>query len=326
MSLWVENYRPKKIDDIVSHNELKQLLKNSIKSGNLPHLLFHGQPGTGKTSTIIACAKELFGRHYHKRVIELNASDEKGIETVRTKIINYAKSSLSVPELEPKFKIIILDESDALTIDAQSALRKVIEENSRTTRFCFICNYINQIISPIQSRCMVFKFNSLLDNEIFDRLKHISENENLTISDDCISEIVNISNGDLREAINYLQQSKYIYSLNKEITVNDIFKSSNNPSKELIEDINEYCIRGDYNLRDIENLTKYIYNESYCIKKIMYSLLNLITYNDNLSDKHKSLIIFKISNQIPNLFNSCNEYIQLLDILSFIYFIKKDNI
>ena len=156
---WVEKYRPESLDQITTQYNIIQSLKNGIKTKNIPHLIFYGGPGCGKTSTILALAKELFGKkNYLNRIIELNASDERGINVVREKIKMYAKQAINYKDDMPPWKIIILDEADTMTSDSQFALRRIIEENSKITRFCFICNYHNKIIDPIISRCSIFFF------------------------------------------------------------------------------------------------------------------------------------------------------------------------
>ena len=175
----VEKYRPEKVDDVAHQDEVVKTLKTSILQGNLPHLLFHGPPGTGKTTTILAVARELFGPELYKsRILELNASDERGISVVREKVKSFAQGAVGGQKTSgypcPRFKIIILDEADTMTPDAQSALRRVIELHSKVTRFCLICNYVTRVIEPLASRCAKFRFKNLPIDSMISRLEHIA--------------------------------------------------------------------------------------------------------------------------------------------------------
>lgn len=213
MSSWIEKYRPKQLKNIIGQKNIIYTLKQlTFENSTIPNLLFYGIPGTGKTTTILALCRELFGpNNFSERVLELNASDERGIDVIRERVLTFAKKSLSPPDPDypsPNIKIIILDEADAMTIDAQSALRKIME-SYKNTRFCIICNYIEKIIKPILSRCMFFNFKPLDSKLIIEHLLSIAKNENLNISEEQIKSIYNSYNGDLRQAINILQQFKY---------------------------------------------------------------------------------------------------------------------
>lgn len=217
---WVEKYRPKNLDDVASQDHAVKVLKKTLESANLPHMLFYGPPGTGKTSTILALAKQLYGPNLYKsRVLELNASDERGISIVRQKIKNFARLTVSNASKEdlanypcPPYKIIILDEADSMTNDAQSALRRTMETYSGVTRFCLICNYITRIIDPLASRCSKFRFRSLNNENALNRLKYIVDKEDIALeNEDVLHEVLKISNGDLRKAITYLQSAARLH-------------------------------------------------------------------------------------------------------------------
>jgi replication factor C small subunit len=206
--MWVEKYRPKKIDDIIGQNETKSRLKGFVDSKSLPHLLFAGPPGTGKTSAVIALAVEVFGQSgLRGNLLELNASDERGIDVIRHTVKDFART---LPSDNAPFKIISLDEADALTSAAQHALRRTMERYVSTSRFVLLCNYPGKIIEPIQSRCAFFRFSRLSSEEILQRLDEIVIKENVDINKSGLEMIIKVSEGDLRKAINVLQATAAI--------------------------------------------------------------------------------------------------------------------
>ncbi|KAI5476518.1 replication factor C subunit 2 [Pseudohyphozyma bogoriensis] len=214
---WVEKYRPKNLGEVSAQDHTVAVLKKTLGSANLPHMLFYGPPGTGKTSTILALCKQLFGPELYKsRVLELNASDERGISVVREKVKNFAKTTVTTnhdPNYPaPPYKIIILDEADSMTQDAQSALRRIMETHSKITRFCLICNYVTKIIEPIVSRCSKFRFRALDVSSTELRLKEICEKENVDCPEEAITALVTTSSGDLRRAITYLQSASRLHA------------------------------------------------------------------------------------------------------------------
>ncbi|KAF2858338.1 activator 1 41 kDa subunit [Piedraia hortae CBS 480.64] len=212
---WVEKYRPRSLEEVAAQEHTVTVLRRTLQSANLPHMLFYGPPGTGKTSTILALARQLFGQTLMRsRVLELNASDERGISIVREKVKDFARMRLSNADglvskdyPVPPYKLIILDEADSMTQDAQSALRRTMETYSRTTRFCLICNYATRIIDPLASRCSKFRFKLLNSSHAGARLQEISKLENLSIDSDAIQTLLRCSDGDLRKAITFLQSA-----------------------------------------------------------------------------------------------------------------------
>lgn len=323
---WIEKYRPKKLSEIVSQEESISILNNTLKTGELPHLLLHGPPGTGKTSSILALCNELFGPvRVNERVIELNASDDRGINVVRGKIINFAKIAIGTKDsryLCPEYKIIILDEADAMTKEAQSALRKVMEENSNITRFCIICNYINQIIEPINSRCVKIRFKPINKTNLINKLGWISNNENIKINDLALESIGNISNGDLRKSILMLQNIKYLkknvnFNITQEITKDDIYEICKYISNDkMTKYINE--IRTNNNIINVINITKEIINNGYVFNSIMTKISDYIIENTEINDSQKAKVLFEISFIEKNINDGADEYIQLLKLLNII--------
>ncbi|KXT18695.1 hypothetical protein AC579_2714 [Pseudocercospora musae] len=217
---WVEKYRPKSLDDVAAQDHTVTVLRRTLQSANLPHMLFYGPPGTGKTSTVLALAKQLYGPDLMKsRVLELNASDERGISIVREKVKDFARMQLSNPPAGPAgeeyrkkypcppYKIIVLDEADSMTQDAQSALRRTMETYSKITRFCLVCNYVTRIIDPLASRCSKFRFKLLDEGNAGRRIEDIARLENVSLEEGVTNTLLRCSDGDLRKAITFLQSA-----------------------------------------------------------------------------------------------------------------------
>nr|QBK88436.1 MAG: replication factor C protein [Mimivirus LCMiAC01] len=328
---WVDKYRPKKLDDIIYQNAVVSMLKTVIKKGNLPHLLLYGPSGCGKTSVALCIAMELFGpRKIKDRIIELNASDERGINVVRNKIISFAKGAIGNGDPKypsPPYKIIILDEADAMTTEAQSALRKTIEKYSHITRFIFICNYIRPIIGPIISRCVIFRLKPITKTLMSTKLIYIAENEGIKIGKNIINYITSVVDGDMRRAIMLLQNLKYIYNTNGIITIDDINYVIAFMPKKIIDDIKQCCIYSSDGI-SYENLeasatdfTKIIHIANqiilcgYPIYGVMKQIHDMVISNDHITDKMKCIICEQLSIVDDRLLNNGDEYLQLLSVL-----------
>ncbi len=206
--MWTEKYRPKKLGEIVDQKEIIKGISNLIKTPDIPHMLFAGPAGVGKTTAALCIAMEILGEEWRKNTLELNASDDRGIRMVRERVKEFAASiKLATDKEFGKPKIIILDEADEMTSEAQTALRRIIEDSSKTTRFIIICNYLSQIIEPIQSRCVVFRFTRLPKEDIVGHLKTICEKEKIKYDEKAVAQIYEATGGDLRHSINIMQAS-----------------------------------------------------------------------------------------------------------------------
>ena len=200
--LWVERHRPRTVSDIRGQSSVVQRLVSYANVSDFPHLLFAGPPGTGKTTAAMALTRDVFGEDYRNNLLEMNASDERKLESIRSKVKQFARTS---PYGGAKFKIIFLDEADALTNDAQGALRRIMEQYAHTCRFILSCNYSSKIIEPIQSRCAVFRFRPLPDAEVMSQVMDVAKLEGVSLANDAAEALVRISQGDLRKAITALQ-------------------------------------------------------------------------------------------------------------------------
>ena len=248
--LWAEKYRPRLLKDLINQQEIKNRLKGFIDAGTMPHLLFAGPPGTGKTTAALVLINEIlsdfdvFGRKEDQiqtnvPYLELNASDERGINVVRERIKNFAH----LMAINAPFRVIILDEADSMTSDAQHALRRTMEKYSTTCRFILICNYSSKIIEPIQSRCAVFRFAPLSEKDTKKYLQNIIKKENINITPEAIDATIYVSEGDLRRATNILQSSAIT---GKEISEEDVYNATGKAQPQEIRKMLKYAMTGAF--------------------------------------------------------------------------------
>ena len=315
-NLWVEKYRPNNLNDITSQSHIINTLKTALITKNIPHLIFFGPSGVGKTSTILALSKELFGKYYSERIIELNASDERGINIIREKIKTYAKQSIKYVDGIPPWKLIILDEADTMTQDSQFALRRIIEQYSKITRFCIICNYHTKIIEPILSRCSLFRFKSIQIDKIYDKLKLICNEEKIIYSDELLNKIIKISRGDLRKAINFLQKCNTFKD--DDYIIN--FKILDEISGIIPQDLFNKLMNSIFtkNINELNENINEIYINSYSLVNQIILIHDYIINLNSISSNIKCKIIYKITEIDQNLINGCDENIQLMNLAYYI--------
>ena len=306
--IWVEKYRPKSLDEIVGQDEIVERLKAYRDSKNLPHLLFAGPAGTGKTTSAMALSRDLFGENWRQNYYELNASDERGIETVRTKIKEVARLS---PLGGTDFKLLFLDEADNLTADAQAALRRTMETYSKTSRFILSANYSSRIIEPIQSRCAVFRFRPLKPDAIRQYLTRIAKAEKLKITDDGMEALVYISEGDMRRAVNSLQVAA---SLGTTIDADALYKVASTIRPEEVKKLIERALAGEFlKAREVLDrlLIEYGVSGEDVVRQLHRSVFDL-----NVPDEVKVRLLDRIGETDFRLVEGSNERIQIEALLA----------
>jgi replication factor C small subunit len=306
---WTEKYRPKSLSEVMGQEETVKSLGAFVKAKNMPNMLFAGPPGIGKTTATLALAHDLYGENLEGNLLELNASDERGIAIVRGKIKDFARS-VSMGEKVP-FKLIFLDEADALTPDAQHALRRTMEIYSPVTRFILSCNYSSKIIEPVQSRCAVFRFLPLTDSQVHKMIKHVADKEGLKVDEKAETAIAYVSQGDMRKAINALQGAA-IHS--KSINEETIYKISSRARPKEIREMVDAAYGGkfmDARKMLLDLSTQYGLSGSDIILQVYREVVNL-----EIPEKKKVALVDRIGEYDFRLVEGANEHIQVEALLA----------
>lgn len=318
---WVEKYRPATLDDIVHHNEIVSVLKQTLITNDFPNLLLYGPPGTGKTSSIMALARAMFGARTDQRVLHLNASDDRGIVVIRERVRKFAQS---VPmnfsgdnKKVARLKLVILDEADSMTNAAQACLRRTMEIYSKTTRFCLICNYVSRIIEPIASRCSKFRFQSITASIMRERLEHICQSENVTYSDEkVLDHLIAVCDGDLRQAITTLQSAHRLAGQSNQIDLDLIHEVSGFIPRRHINRFIAVC-----KSKNLESLEKYLTDlitEGYTASQFLSQIHDWLLTQSNISDVNLANMLPALALAEHRFCNGSDEYIQLMFVASVI--------
>ena len=309
-SIWTEKYRPQTFEEVKGQQEIVEKVKAFVSTGSMPHLLFSGPAGVGKTTLSLVIAKQLFGENWRQNVLELNASDERGIDVVRVKVKDFARTRAlgDVP-----FKLIYLDESDALTKEAQQALRRTMENYTKTCRFILSCNYSSKIIDPIQSRCAVFRFKPLAEEDIYAMVDKLVVDEGLTVSDEAKKALFDVCGGDCRRLENVMQSCAVI---KKDIDAELVYSMASVAKPKEIKELLGIAATGDFlasRKKLLDLMLNYGLSGLDVIKQIQREIWNL-----ELDDRKKVELIDKCGEVEFRMTEGSDEYVQLEAFLAFI--------
>jgi replication factor C subunit 2/4 len=283
---WVEKYRPKNADDILLDPFIKEKIDNILKNKSIPNMIITGDPSVGKTSTIICLAKEIYTEdQFQTNVLELNASDDRGLSIINNTILPFCKKKTS----DGLYKLVILDEADSITNKAQNLLSNIIAEYKKNTRFVFICNDCSQIIEPIQSRCMIIKYTKISKENLTNKIKEICIKENFNFIEDGIETLLFISDYDIRQAINNLE---CIYYSTNNLTTENIYLLIDHPKPIYIENILDCCLKG--NLYEAIKITRELYEKGYTPNDILLTFMKCLIEKNLNNDTFNKDTILKI--------------------------------
>ncbi|KAG0338801.1 replication factor C subunit 4 [Podila horticola] len=306
---WVEKYRPEVLKDIVGNEETVERLQLIANKGNMPHMIISGSPGIGKTTSVLCLAHELLGSAFKEGVLELNASDDRGIDVVRNKIKTFAQKKVTLPP--GRHKIVILDEADSMTAGAQQALRRTMEIYSNSTRFALACNQSSKIIEPIQSRCAMLRYSKLTDKQVLHRLREICDTENVKYSAEGLEALIFTAEGDMRQAINNLQSTWSGFGY-----VNDenVFKVCDQPHPVVVNSIIASCLQAHSTnaLQGIHMLWK----QGYSAVDIITTLFRVVKFYEGMPEYMKLDYIKEIGMTHMKILEGVTSLVQLGGLIS----------
>ena len=287
---WVEKYRPKNSVEILLEPFIKTKIEHILINKSIPNMIITGEPGTGKTSTILFLAKQLYNDIYNDNVIELNASNDRGLLIINTIIYPFCKKKINYTDLYPKHKLVILDEADSITTKAQNLLSNIILEFKKNTRFVFICNDSNKIIESIQSKCMLIKYPRISSENLFNKVYSICMAENINYTKDGILALLFVSDNDIRQAINNLECIYYTFN---ELTEDSVYQLIDKPKPYYISQLIISCYNNDF--ENTINIVKYLYNKGYTPNDILLTFMKYLFENNNTNiNEETKLRIYEI--------------------------------
>jgi replication factor C subunit 2/4 len=310
---WVEKYRPERIEDVAQQDEVCAALKNSLQTGELPNLMFYGPPGTGKTTVALALMKQFFGKDWRTRVKELNASDDRGIQAVRDKVKTFAQLTIGtsgaadLAASKARFRVVILDEADSMTHDAQASLRRIMEEFVHVTRFIIICNYVSKIIEPLHSRCSKFRFQPVSGEYQKQRLLHICEKEGVRFGPGALERLMQLSKGDMRAAVMMLQTSSTFYQDVSEDCLQEVACAV----PDHVVDGLVSRTRAASGTDEVVQVVKDFLLEGYSGQQVMERLLEILSRDTRMPDLAKAKCASLFSQADERLTQGCDEELQM---------------
>ncbi|KAG0725249.1 Replication factor C subunit 2 [Chionoecetes opilio] len=305
---WIEKFRPSTFDEIVGNEETVARLEVFAKQGNVPNIIIAGPPGVGKTTTILCLARALLGPSYREAVMELNASNDRGIDVVRNKIKMFAQQKVTLPK--GKHKIIILDEADSMTGGAQQALRRTMEIYSNTTRFALACNTSEKIIEPIQSRCAMLRYSKLSDAQVLSKLLSVCSKEDLSYTDDGLEAILFTAQGDMRQALNNLQSTAQGFS---HVSSENVFKVCDEPHPVLVKEMIQHCVKANFD--DAYKVLAHLWKLGYASEDII-AIIFRVCKNTDMAEFLKLEFIKEIGYTHMRVVQGTSSLLQLSGLLA----------
>lgn len=307
---WIEKYRPKVLGDIVGNTDAVCRLEAIARDGNMPNMILAGPPGVGKTTSVMCLAHTMLGESFKEAVLELNASDDRRIDTVRSKIKMFAQKKVTLPR--GLHKIVILDEADSMTDAAQQALRRTMEMYSSSTRFAFACNMSNKIIEPVQSRCAILRYTRLSNEQLLERIEHICERENVPNTQDGLEAILFTADGDMRHAVNNLQATASGFSM---VSAENVFKVCDQPHPKTVTMIVDACAKGDVDTAH-QYLVHNLWRAGYSALDIIGTFFSIVKNSTALADDVKLSFIREIGVTQVRISDGVTTLLQLSGLLA----------